>query len=69
MRSHSQGVGCMPSYGSMMMNQSEWGESELRGRKCCSNVGVYLEVRPEGGEVLGLLLEQGGDVAVFEIVL
>ena len=47
----------MPSYGSMMMSQSEWGESELRNEGCCTDAGMYLDVCLQGEEVLVLLLE------------
>ena len=42
---------------------------EFRDEGCCTDAGMYLDVCPQGEEVLVLLLEQSGNVAVFEIVL
>ena len=43
--------------------------SEFRDEGCCTDAGMYLDVCLQGEEVLMLLLEQSGDVAVFEVVL
>ena len=43
--------------------------SELRDEGCCTVAGMYLDACLEGEEVLVLLLEESGDVAVFEVVL
>ena len=43
--------------------------SDLRDQGCCTSTRMCLELSSKGGEVLGLLLEQSGNVAVFEIVL
>ena len=43
--------------------------SEFRDEGCCTDAGMYLEVCLGGEEVLVLLLEQSGNVAVFEVVL
>ena len=43
--------------------------SDLRDEGCCTDAGMYLDACLQGEEVLGLLLEQSGDAAVFELVL
>ena len=43
--------------------------SESRVEGCCTDAGMYLDTSRQGEEVLGLLLEQSGDAAVFELVL
>ena len=43
--------------------------SELRDEGCCTVAGMYLDACLEGEEVLVLLLEESGNVAVFEVVL
>ena len=43
--------------------------SELRDEGCCIDARMYLDMCPEGEGVLVLLLEQSGNVAVFEVVL
>ena len=43
--------------------------SDLRDEEYCTDAGIYLEVCPEGEEVLVLLLEKSDNVAVFEVVL
>ena len=43
--------------------------SDLRDEGYCTNARVFLEVCPEGGEVLVLFLEKSDNVAVFEVVL
>ena len=42
--------------------------SKVRDEGCCNDARMYLEACPQGEEVLVLLLEQSGDVAVFEVV-
>ena len=42
--------------------------SEFRDEGCCTDARMYLDACLQGEEVLVLLLEQSGDVAVFEIV-
>ena len=43
--------------------------SESRDEGCCTDAGMYLDACLQGEEVLVLLFEQSGDVAVFELVL
>ena len=43
--------------------------SEFRDEGCCTDAGMYVDVCLEGEKVLVHLLEQSGDVAVFEVVL
>ena len=42
--------------------------SEFRDEGCCTDARMYLDVCPQGEEVLVLLLEQSGDVTIFEVV-
>ena len=42
--------------------------SEFRDEGCCTDARMYLDACPQGEEVLVLLLEQSGDVTVFEVV-